>query len=59
MKRFIIQEKKSGYIIDVFNTLAEAIAELKKYEDEDEEMEIYSENFYEIIETKHKQNENN
>jgi hypothetical protein len=59
MKIYIIQEKKSGYMIDIFNTIAEATAELKKYEDEDEEMEIYSENFYEIIETKHKQNENN
>jgi hypothetical protein len=52
MKRFIIRDRESGNVIDKFNTLAEATAELNKYENEDKEMEIYSENFYEIIEIK-------
>jgi hypothetical protein len=52
MKKYIIQDRESGYLIDTFNSLAEAEKELKKYENEDEANGIYEENFYEIKETK-------
>jgi len=52
MKKYIIQDRESGYLIDTFNSLAEAEKELKKYEIDDAKYGIYEENFYEIKEAK-------
>ncbi|MBP3801065.1 MAG: hypothetical protein J6I85_03405 [Clostridia bacterium] len=52
MKRFIIRDREAGNIIDSFDTFNEAEKKLKSYEEEDKKENIYSENFYEIYDSK-------
>lgn len=51
MEKFIIQDREAGNKIDVFNSLAEAEAELAKYEEIDKSEGTYTPDFYEIIVT--------
>ena len=50
MKRYGIQDREAGNLIDVFNTLSEAKMELSRYEESDKEDGIYEPDFYEIVE---------
>lgn len=50
MKKYIIQDREAGNIIDAFDTLEEAKAELNLYELSDKADGIYEEDFYEIVE---------
>lgn len=50
MKKFIIRDKEAGNIIDIFDTIEEAKAELKSYEQEDKKDGTFTEDFYEIVE---------
>lgn len=45
---FIIRDRETGTFIDEFATLAEAVAALREYEDDDKRKGIYEANFYEI-----------
>lgn len=48
--KYIIRDREAGNIIDRFNTLAEAEAELRAYEEADKKDGIFEEDFYEIVE---------
>lgn len=47
--RYVIQDREAGNVIDEFNTLTEAKAELERYEEQDKQDGIYTPNFYEIV----------
>lgn len=47
---FVVRERESGNIIDEFETLKEAEEALLEYEEMDHADEIYSPDFYEIVE---------
>lgn len=50
MKKFIIQDREAGNVIEKFKTLQEAQNKLQEYEEQDKAEGIYEENFYEIVE---------
>lgn len=50
MKKYIIRDREAGNVIDSFNTLNEAKAELNAYEKEDMDDGTYTPDFYEIVE---------
>ena len=52
MKRYIIRDREAGNIIEQFSTIEEAKKKLKEYENADKSEGIYTENFYEIYDTK-------
>ena len=47
-KKFIVQDKETGTVIEKVESLELAKELIKKYEDEDKKNEIYEEDFYEI-----------
>jgi hypothetical protein len=49
-KQFRVQVKKTGGVIDYFDTLAEAQYQIAKWEIEDKQDKIYTPEFYEIAE---------
>lgn len=50
MKKYIIRDREAGNVIDSFNTIEQAKAELSRYEQEDEREGTYTPDFYEIVE---------
>lgn len=50
MKKYAIQDREAGNVIDMFDTLEDAQKELEVYEASDIENGIYQQNFYEIVE---------
>jgi hypothetical protein len=48
--QFRIQVKETGERIEYFDTITEAIIQLAKWEKEDEDMQAYTPDFYEIAE---------
>ena len=52
MKNYIIRDREAGNIIDTFNTIEEAKNQLEIWENEDKKDGSYTENFYEIVESK-------
>ena len=48
--QFRVQVKKTGDVIDYFDTLAEAQYQIAKWEIEDKQDKIYTPEFYEIAE---------
>lgn len=55
MKKFIIQDREAGNVIEKFKTLQEAQNKLQEYEEQDKAEGIYEENFYEIVEKEEEQ----
>lgn len=49
MKKFRIQLKETGTFINEFNSLEQALVELKLYELYDYKDGVYTPNFYEIV----------
>lgn len=49
MKKFIIQDREAGNVIEKFKTLQEAKNKLQEYEEQDKAEGIFEENFYEIV----------
>lgn len=47
---WIIQDREAGNIIDKFNSLEDAKAELASYEEQDKKDGTYTPDFYEIVE---------
>lgn len=47
----VIRNREAGIIIERFETVEEARETLAKFEEEDEENEIYEPDFYEIYDT--------
>ena len=46
---YIICDRETGTFVDEFETLAEAEAELTRFEASDKDDGIFEENFYEIV----------
>ena len=55
MKKFKIQSKKTGTFIDEFNSMEQALIELKLYELYDHKDGVFTPNSYEIVESEPKQ----
>lgn len=49
-KKYIIQDREAGNIIEEFSTIQEAERELAQYEEHDKAEGTYTHDFYEIIE---------
>ena len=50
MKKFVIQDKQTGTLIDEFTTYEQAQNQLEEYEEQDRQEGIYEADFYEIAE---------
>ena len=55
MKKFKIQSKETGTFIDEFNSMEQALIELKLYELYEHKDGVYTPNSYEIVENEPKQ----
>lgn len=55
---YIIRDREAGNVIDKFNTIEEAKAEVLRYEEEDKREDTYEEDFYEIVEMNRQQAQN-
>jgi len=49
MKKYVIQDREAGNIIDEFETLEQAEKKFQEFEEMDVKEGVYTPNFYEIV----------